>query len=126
MKFILLLSCFVCSLSHAQGNTALKIADTSKTLDTLEYLKSNFEIKKRQYIGKPFSCLLSKMLKIQPKTVWNTPAMNDSTTVEKSLFRFYDINYPILNETKMLITWQTGFSYKALIAKIYYLGQEYI
>ncbi|MFP7657954.1 hypothetical protein [Chryseobacterium proteolyticum] len=111
MKYIfVLLSCVFCHL-HAQHKIDLDKKIT-KELDTLHYLKTNFELKKSEYRGKPFSYLLSKMTRIYPRTVWNTPDIKDSTIVERSLFRFYDINYPILNETKMLIIWQTGFSYR--------------
>jgi hypothetical protein len=79
-------------------------------LDTLNYLKA-FEINKKEFIGKKFSYLLSKMSKIQPQTVWIVPNSIDSTIVQKSLFRFYDMNYPILNETKMIITWEVGLSF---------------
>ena len=39
-------------------------------LDTLNYLKTNFEIQKAQYINKPFSFLLNNMTQIQPKAAW--------------------------------------------------------
>lgn len=80
-------------------------------LDTLSYLKT-FEANKKEFIGKKFSYLLSKMDKIQPQTVWIVPNSMDSTVVQKSLFRFYDMNYPIVNETKMIITWEIGLPYK--------------
>jgi hypothetical protein len=110
-RFFLILSFIITSI-HAQSRNTVKKADTSKVLDTLNYLKTNFEVSKSQYVGKPFSYLLSKMTKIQPRTVWNIPGSTDNSTIEKTLFRFYDMNYPILNETKMLITWRTGLSYK--------------
>lgn len=112
MKHFFLIMSFIIINIHAQSRNIMKKADTSKVLDTLNYLKTNFEITKSQYIGKPFSYLLSKMTKIQPKTVWNIAGSVDNSTIEKTLFRFYDMNYPILNETKMLITWRTGLSYK--------------
>ncbi|WP_156173297.1 hypothetical protein [Chryseobacterium gallinarum] len=84
-----------------------------KALDTLSYLKA-FETNKKEYIGKKFSYLLGKMEKIQPQTVWSVPNAKDSMVVAKSLFRFYDTNYPIMNEVKMLITWETGLPFKTV------------
>jgi hypothetical protein len=82
-------------------------------IDTLGYLKT-FETNKEKYIGKSFSYLLSKMDKMQPQTIWSVPGSRDSMIVTKSLFRFSDINYPIMNETKMLITWEVGLPYKTV------------
>lgn len=113
-KYNLFILIFLCFNVSAQTKIDVKEGVKPNVLDTLYYLKTNFEVKKSEFIGKPFSYLLSKMTKIQPKTVWNTPDIRDGSTVEKSLFRFYDMNYPILNETKMLIKWRTGVSYRTV------------
>ncbi|ROI04657.1 hypothetical protein EGI16_08305 [Chryseobacterium sp. G0240] len=98
---------------YAQKRVVQKATDKIKVLDTLSYLKT-FEANKKEYIGKKFSYLLAKMDKIQPQTVWSVPNSMDSMVVAKSLFRFYDTNYPIMNETKMLITWEKGLPYKTV------------
>lgn len=105
--------CFLSIHLIAQSKIVTKEIDNSKILDTLRYLKT-FETNKKEYIGKKFSYLLAKMNKIQPKTVWSVPNSIDSTVVAKSLFRFYDTNYPIMNEVKMMITWETGLPYKSV------------
>ncbi|UOU97951.1 hypothetical protein MUU74_15830 [Chryseobacterium daecheongense] len=110
MKFKVILFIFIAFSAHYNAQTK---EFKKATLDTLRYLKT-FETNKAEYIGKPFSYLLSKMTKIQPKTVWIVPNSNDSTVLQKSLFRFYDMNYPIMNETKMLITWKIGLPYKTV------------
>jgi hypothetical protein len=92
---------------------SLKKTQGVNVLDTLNYLKT-FEAHKKEYVGKQFSYLLGKMTKIQPQTVWIIPNSLDSTIVQKSLFRFYDMNYPIMNETKMMITWEMALPYKTV------------
>ncbi|WP_143756545.1 hypothetical protein [Chryseobacterium sp. RU37D] len=54
------------------------------------------------------------MNKIQPQTVWIVPNPIDNTMVEKSIFRFYDMNYTIMNEVKILISWENGMDYKTV------------
>ncbi|PKF73542.1 hypothetical protein [Chryseobacterium sp. PMSZPI] len=90
-----------------------KVVKANDVIDTLQYLKT-FEANKKEYAGKSFSYLLSKMDKIQPRTIWSVPSSMDSTLVTKSLFRFSDINYPIVNEVKMLITWEAELPYKTV------------
>ena len=114
MKYILLILSFTCIHFHAQSKIVLKEVGTVKVLDTLHYLKVNFEFKKSEYIGKSFSFLLKNMIKIQPKTIWNISGSTENSVVDKSLFRFHDMNYPILNETKMLVTWRTGLNSKTV------------
>ena len=60
-------------------------------LDTLKYLRENFEDKKSEYIGKPFSYLLSKMTKIQPKTCW-AHGTNNRFIVPYSQFLFAEMD----------------------------------
>ncbi|WP_294214800.1 hypothetical protein [uncultured Chryseobacterium sp.] len=113
---ILLISCSACIPVHAQQK---KLSQTAAGKvkpaipDTLSYLKT-FEIHKKEYIGKPFSFLLSKMSLIKPKTVWTVPGTYDHDILEKSVFRFYTLNYPVMNETKMLITWESPLSYRTV------------
>lgn len=91
----------------------MKPTQNSKVVDTLGYLKT-FEANKKEYVGKSFSYLLSKMGKMQPQTIWSVPSSGDSTVVTRSLFRFSDINYPVMNETKMMITWESQLPYKTV------------
>ncbi|AZA82989.1 hypothetical protein EG342_14370 [Chryseobacterium lactis] len=91
----------------------MKSTKNSKIVDTLGYLKA-FEANKKEYVGKSFSFLLSKMDKMQPQTIWSVPSSGDSTVVTRSLFRFSDINYPVMNETKMMITWESQLPYKTV------------
>lgn len=97
----------------AQNKRVTKVVKANDVIDTLQYLKT-FEANKKEYAGKSFSYLLSKMDKIQPRTIWSVPSSMDSTLVTKSLFRFSDINYPIVNEVKMLITWEAELPYKTV------------
>nr|WP_315029711.1 hypothetical protein [uncultured Chryseobacterium sp.] len=108
MRITIVAFCFLSIHANAQNKTIvkpLKGIKNSKVIDTLSYLKT-FEANKEEYIGKDFSYLLSKMEKMQPKTIWSIPNSVDSTIITRSLFRFSDINYPIMNETKMMITWE--------------------
>ncbi|WP_131726139.1 hypothetical protein [Chryseobacterium sp. Leaf405] len=104
---------FLCIHCDAQSNIIIKKSQDKAVLDTLQYIKT-FEVNKKEYIGKPFSYMLGRMIKIRPQTVWIIPNSVDSMVVQKSLFRFYDMNYPIMNETKMMITWETGLLYKTV------------
>ncbi len=115
INVLVLLFCFLNVHFNAQNKAVVKPIKSIKNskMDTLKYLKS-FEADKKKYIGKSFSYLLSKMDKMQPQTIWSVPGSRDSTVVTKSLFRFSDINYPIMNETKMLITWEAGLPYKTV------------
>lgn len=47
-------------------------------LDTLAYLKT-FEQQKAQYIGQPFSVLLTAMGQVQPKSVWGAGILETKT-----------------------------------------------
>jgi len=109
---ILLICCSACIPVQAQQKKPSEtVAGKVKPAipDTLSYLKA-FEIHKKDYIGKPFSVLLNKMTLIKPKTVWTVPGKYDHNVIEKSVFRFYTLNYPVMNETKMLITWESPLS----------------
>ncbi len=75
-------------------------------LDTLNYLKTNFEIQKSEYIGKPFSFLLSKMSQIQPKTVWSTQSQKDFGKIVGNRFKFCDMDYSFYNAITLSIRWQ--------------------
>lgn len=116
IRIIFIVFCFLTAHSNAQKKTVVKtskLIKDRKGIDTLGYLKS-FEANKKEYIGKSFYYLLSKMEKMPPQTIWSIPNSMDSTIVTKSLFRFSDINYPVMNETKMLITWETEMPYKTV------------
>ncbi|WP_344831457.1 hypothetical protein [Chryseobacterium ginsenosidimutans] len=113
IKLLIFISIILCVDFSAQNKIVLKKTQDVQVLDTLNYLKT-FEVNKKEYIGKQFSYLLGKMTKIQPQTVWIVPNSTDSTIVQKSLFRFYDMNYPVMNETKMMITWEIGLPYKTV------------
>ncbi|GAE63179.1 hypothetical protein H3Z85_15325 [Chryseobacterium indologenes] len=115
-RAIIIISLFLNIYGNAQNKAVMKSpkrVENNKALDTLGYLKT-FEANKAEYIGKNFSYLLSKMKKLQPQTIWSVPNSMDSTVVTKSLFRFSDINYPVMNETKMLITWETELPFKTV------------
>lgn len=113
IKLLTLVCVALCVNVSAQNTIVWKKSQDKNVLDTLNYLKT-FEVNKKEYIGKQFSYLLGKMTKIQPQTVWIIPNYIDSTVVQKSLFRFYDMNYPIMNETKMMVTWEMGLPYKTV------------
>lgn len=57
----------------------------AQPMDTLAYLKT-FEQQKAQYIGQPFSVLLTAMGQVQPKTVWGAEM---SETKIKSLIALF-------------------------------------
>ncbi|WP_123912752.1 hypothetical protein [Chryseobacterium pennipullorum] len=107
----MILFCFFSFTGNAQKKVAASGSKSTAILDTLNYLKT-FEARKKEYIGKKFSYLLGAMEKIQPQTVWSVPGSMDSTIVTRSLFRFSNVNYPVMNETKMMITWEKEMPYK--------------
>lgn len=113
---VLLISFSACLPLHGQKKK-LPLPDAGKVkpavLDTLSYLKT-FEDHKKEYIGRPFSVLLSKMVLIKPQTVWTVPGIHNNDILEKSVFRFYTLNYPVMNETKMLIIWDSPLSYRTV------------
>ena len=82
-----------CSKSNAQ-------------LDTLNYLKTNFEIQKSEYIGKPFSYLLSKMNQIQPKTAWSQSGSWKKNERNSTDFRFTFMEASFHNVINLTIIWQ--------------------
>ncbi len=57
-------------------------------IDTLQYLKETFEAKKADYIGKPFSHLLSKMAQMQPQNFLAWPNMGNKNITREVLFMF--------------------------------------
>lgn len=75
-------------------------------LDTLQYLKTNFEIQKTEYIGKPFSYLLNKMTAIQPKTSWSYQHQKDFGKSYATAFKFCDMDYSFHNAVTLYIKWQ--------------------
>lgn len=75
LKTILINFCFLGSCLYAQTQT-----------DVLNYAKQ-FETNKSEYIGKPFSYLLSKLsAQTQPKKVWFSPNPNNKNIVLTSTF----------------------------------------
>jgi hypothetical protein len=76
-------------------------------LDTLHYLKTNFEIQKSEYIGKPFSYLLSKMTQIQPKTAWSHSPHFNKNIRTYTLFRFPIMEASFYNAVTLRIVWET-------------------
>jgi len=79
-------------------------------LDTLNYLKQ-FEINKVNYIGQPFSKLLSDMTQIQPKTVWNKPPHNNKTISLNTMFNFCNKNQSFYNTITLDIIWENPLVY---------------
>jgi hypothetical protein len=74
--------------------------------DTLQYLKTNFELRKDYYIGKPFSVLLTD-LNIQPKTVWPTTPFRKKNSVISSRFKFAKKENTFVRSNIVLdISWQ--------------------
>ncbi|MEZ7498446.1 hypothetical protein QO200_06810 [Flavobacterium sp. Arc3] len=74
--------------------------------DTLQYLKTNFELKKANYIGKPFSRLLTD-LKIQPTQSWHITPFRKKYSVISTDFYFLKKGATYTNRTIVLsIYWQ--------------------
>ncbi|MBY0066542.1 hypothetical protein [Empedobacter falsenii] len=79
-------------------------AQTQK--DVLSYVKQ-FEINKSEYIGKPFSYLLSKLsAQTQPKKVWFTPNLNNKNIVLTSTFSLNKKEDDYVNAIRLYIKWQ--------------------
>lgn len=83
---------------------------TYSQLDTLNYLKQ-FEINKAQYIGQPFSKLLNDMTQIQPKTVWFDYNIKNKNIVERSRFKFGEMDHSFKNVITLNIAWEQGIPY---------------
>ncbi len=81
-------------------------AKSNAQLDTLNYLKTNFEIQKSEYIGKPFSFLLSKMTQIQPKTAWSLQSQKNMGKIYATSFLFCEMDYSFHNAVTITIRWQ--------------------
>ncbi|MBY0066541.1 hypothetical protein [Empedobacter falsenii] len=95
LKTILINFCFLGSSLYAQ---------TQK--DVLSYAKQ-FETNKSEYIGKPFSYLLSKLsTQTQPKKVWFFPNTNNKNIVLTSTFSLNKKEDNIRNAVRLDITWQ--------------------
>lgn len=93
LKLVLVFSFFLfCGESKAQ-------------LDTLNYIKQ-FEINKANYIGKPFSKLLTDMTKIQPKTVWSQPRGRYKNEIKGSFFNFCEKEFSFHNVINLYVEWQ--------------------
>lgn len=73
-------------------------------IDTLQYLKTNFEIQKSEYIGKNFSYLLNKMTQIQPKTLWSTVSYKGNMFASR--FKFCEMDDSFYNAVTFYIEWQ--------------------
>lgn len=79
-------------------------AQTQK--DVLSYAKQ-FETNKSEYIGKPFSYLLSKLTaQTQPKKVWTFPNINNKNIVLISTFSLNKKEDDYGNAVRLDITWQ--------------------
>lgn len=86
---------FLCSSLYAQTPQ-----------DVLNYAKQ-FEANKSEYIGKPFSYLLSKLIvQTQPKKVWFLPNPNNKNIVLTSTFSLNKKEDNIGNAVRLDITWQ--------------------
>lgn len=75
-------------------------------LDTLNYLKTNFEIQKSQYIGQPFSVLLNNMTQMQPKTAWSHSGSWKRNERNFTNFRFTFMEASFYNAVTLQIDWQ--------------------
>jgi hypothetical protein len=74
--------------------------------DTLQYLKNNFELKKSNYIGKPFSVLLTD-LRIQPTQSWHITPFRKKNSVISTDFYFLKKGFTYNPSTIVLsIYWQ--------------------
>ncbi|SHL87638.1 hypothetical protein SAMN05444360_105148 [Chryseobacterium carnipullorum] len=82
-------------------------------LDTLNYLKQ-FEANKAQYIGQPFSKLVSDMNQITPKTVWPTFEFNNKKNVEESMFKFCKKEHSFKNSIILRIVWYNEIPYSQI------------
>ena len=104
-------------------------AKSNAQLDTLNYLKTNFELQKAEYIGKPFSYLLSKMTQIQPQTVWSQGPLNNRNIRTTTDFRFATMNASFYNVINLTIEWQesipaTDVKYYQNKNKFYFTNDE--
>ncbi|MDM1073546.1 hypothetical protein HX001_13730 [Empedobacter brevis] len=98
-KTILISFCFLGSSLYAQP-------------DVLSYAKQ-FERNKSEYIGKPFSYLLSKLsVQTQPKKAWFTPNPNNKNIVLTSTFSLNRKDDDYGNAVRLHITWQEPIAFK--------------
>lgn len=101
MKKILILLSLICL------SVSAKINAQNMPLDTLNYLKQNFEINKANYIGHPFSKLLNDMTAIQPKTVWSDSPHRNKNIRKSSRFKFTYKELSFHNVITLYIEWET-------------------
>ena len=86
---------------------AIMAKSAAAQIDTLAYLKT-FEQQKAQYIGQPFSVLLTAMGQIQPKTVWGGRNIRHKTQIPYCTFYFVSPNNAFSSGViYMIIDWQT-------------------
>ncbi len=78
----------ICKITVVLLLFILSIKIHAQQIDTLQYLKETFEAKKADYIGKPFSCILNKMDKIYPQSVFSMPSVYNITLTEVTKFYF--------------------------------------
>jgi len=73
--------------------------------DTLEYLK-RFEANKADFIGKPFSVLLNRILPIQPKTAFAFSMGRKKNIFADTRFKFTEKELSFRPTVTLLIKWQ--------------------
>ncbi|MGV0753628.1 hypothetical protein [Empedobacter brevis] len=79
--------------------------------DVLSYAKQ-FETNKSEYIGKPFSYLLSKLsVQTQPKKVWIFPNINNKNIVLTSTFSLNKKEDDYGNAIRLDVTWQESIPF---------------
>lgn len=74
-------------------------------LDSLNYLKNNFEAQKTLYINKPFSFLLNNMTQIQPKTAWSHSKNMKRNERHYTNFKFNFMEASFHNSITLQIEW---------------------
>ncbi|MEZ7506135.1 hypothetical protein [Flavobacterium sp. Arc2] len=73
---------------------------------TLQYLKNNFELKKGDYIGKPFSVLL-KDLNVKPTETFHvTPFRKKNSVIGTYLYYFKKVYNATSSRINLYLTWQ--------------------
>lgn len=77
--------------------------------DTLQYVKT-FEQQKAQYIGQPFSVLLTALGQVQPKSVWEGRNFRNKNQIPYCTFHFVVPNdvFKTVGVICMRIDWQTA------------------
>ena len=75
-------------------------------LDSLNYLKNNFEIQKSLYINKPFSFLLNNMTQLQPKAAFSHSGTWKRNERNFTMFCFNFKDACFHNAVTLQIEWQ--------------------